>query len=70
MKKITEKLQPEINEKLDMKHIPRICDTAYHDMLTEEIWEASKKIESINFKVLKNLAHKKAKIIYVDILNG
>lgn len=70
VKKITEKLQPEINEKLDMKHIPRICDTAYHDMLTEEIWEASKKIESINFKVLKNLAHKKAKIIYVDILNG
>lgn len=70
VKKITEKLQPEINEKLDMKHIPRICETAYHDMLTEEIWEVSKKIDSINFKSLKNIAHKKAKIIYVDILQG
>lgn len=68
VKKITEKLQPEINEKLDMKHIPRVCETAYHDMLTEEIWEASKKIQSINFKSLKNIAHKKAKIIYLDIL--
>lgn len=68
VRKITEKLQPEINEKLDMKHIPRICETAYHDMLTEEIWEASKKIQSINFRTLKNIAHKKAKIIYLDIL--
>lgn len=68
VRKITEKLQPEINEKLDMKHIPRICETAYHDMLTEEIWEVSKKINSINFKSLKNIAHKKAKIIYIDIL--
>ena len=69
LRKIIEKLQPEINERLDMKHIPRVCETAYHDMLTEEIWEASKKIESINFKTLKNLSHKKAKIIYVDILD-
>ena len=68
VRKVTEKLQPEINERLDMKHIPRICETAYHDMLTEEIWEASKKIHSINFKALKNIAHKKAKMIYLDIL--
>ena len=68
VRKITEKLQPEINERLDMKHIPRICEAAYHDMLTEEIWEASKKIHSVNFKALKNIAHKKAKIIYLDIL--
>lgn len=67
--KIIEKLQPEINEKLDMKHIPRICETAYHDMLTEEIWEVSKKIDGVNFKSLKNLAYKKSKMIYIDILN-
>lgn len=68
VRKITEKLQPEINEKIDMKHIPRICESSYHDMLTEEIWEVSKRIESVNFKTLKNIAHKKAKMIYLDIL--
>ena len=68
VKKVIDKIQPEINERLDMKHIPRVCNSAYHDMLTEEIWEASKKIQSIKFHSLKNLAMKKAKKIYVDIL--
>jgi len=68
VKKVTEKLRPQINEKLDMKHIPRVCETAYHDMLTEEIWEASKKIQCVDFKRLRNIASKKAKIIYLDIL--
>lgn len=68
--KVVKKLQPEINEMLDMKHIPRICETAYYDMLTEEVWDVSKKIESINFKKLKNIAYKKAKMIYIDILSG
>lgn len=66
--KIMDKLQPEINERLDLKHIPRICNSSYHDMLTEEIWEASKKIDGINFKTLKNLAYKKSKMIYMDVL--
>lgn len=67
--KVVEKIQPVINERLDMMHIPRICETAYHDMLIEEIWDVSKKIESINFKRLKNIAYKKAKMIYIDILS-
>lgn len=69
VQKVIDKIQPEINERLDMKHIPRVCNSAYHDMLTEEIWEASKKIQSIKFNSLKNLAMKKAKQIYVDILD-
>lgn len=69
VQKVIDKIQPEINERMDMKHIPRVCNSAYHDMLTEEIWEASKKIQSIKFNSLKNLAMKKAKQIYVDILD-
>jgi hypothetical protein len=70
IKKIMDKLQPEINERLDMKHIPRIMGMAYHDLLTEEIWEIAKKVASLDFKALERCANKKAKQVYVDILAG
>ena len=66
--KIMNKLQPEINEQLDMCHIPRICNSAYHDMITEEIWEITKKVDVINFKVLAKLAFLKAKALYINEL--
>ncbi len=66
--KIMNKLQPEINERLDMQHIPRICNSAYHDMITEEIWEITKKVDAINFKVLAKLAFLKAKELYINEL--
>lgn len=66
--KIMNKLQPEINERLDMQHIPRICNSAYHDMITEEIWEITKKVDIINFKVLAKLAFLKAKELYINEL--
>lgn len=69
VKKIMDKVQPEIDKKLDMEHIPRICNTAYHDMLVEEIWDISKDVKSLDFNILKRLSMKKAKQIYVDILN-
>lgn len=69
IQKIMNKLQPEISERLDMKHIPRICGTAYHDMLTEEIWEIANHAKKIDFDALKRCANKKSKQIYVDILN-
>lgn len=69
VKKIMDKLQPEVNERLDMKHIPRIMGLAYHDMLTEEIWDIQKKAKSIDFKTLERISAKKAKQIFVDILN-
>jgi hypothetical protein len=67
--KICNKLQPIIDEKLDMKHIPRIVNTVYNDMLTEEIWDIQKKVVSLNFKKLKRLALLKIKQIYCDILS-
>lgn len=69
VRKIMEKIQPTINERLDMKHIPRIVNTAYHDMLTEEIWEMQSKMPTCNFKALARIAQKKAKQVFVDILN-
>lgn len=68
--KIMHKIEPTIDEKLDMKHIPRITNSVYHDILTEEIWEISKKVQSLDFKKLQGLVMRKAKQIYVDILNN
>ena len=68
VKKIMDKLQPEINEELDFKHTPRVINMAYHDMLQEEIWEIAKKVGDVNFKSLKRICLKKASYIYKDIL--
>jgi len=70
IEKIVHKLQPQVDEKLDLQHIPRITNTAYHDMLTEEIWEISKKVGTVDFKSLKRVAMKKAVQIYKDLITG
>lgn len=70
VEKIMNKIQPEVDERLDMKHIPRICNTVYHDMITEEAWEIAQKVQTLNFKSLQRIVFKKTKQIYVDILNN
>lgn len=70
VEKIMNKLQPLIEERLDLKHIPRISNTVYHDMLTEEIWEIQDKVQTINFQALKRIAMKKSVQIYKEILSG
>jgi len=70
IQKIMNKLQPQIDEKLDLKHIPRITQTAYHDMLTEEIWEIAKKAQFVDFRTLQRVAMKKAVYIYKEIITG
>lgn len=69
VQKIMNKIQPEINERLDMKHIPRIMSTVYHDLITEEAWDISQKAKKIDFDNLKRICSKKIKQVYVDILN-
>lgn len=69
VKKVMDKIQPQVNEKLDMKHIPRIIATCYHDMLTEEIWDIQGRIHKIDFITLKRISDKKAKQVFVDIIN-
>jgi hypothetical protein len=70
VEKIMHKIEPTIDKKLDMVHIPRITNTVYNDILTEEIWEISKKVQMLNFRSLQRLVQQKAKQIYVDILNN
>lgn len=70
IEKIMHKIQPTIDEKLDLQHTPRVANSAYHDMLTEEIWEISKKVGTVDFKALKRVSMKKAVQIYKDKLSG
>lgn len=70
IRKIMQKTQPLIDKRLDYEHTPRIANSAYHDLLTEEIWEIAKKVGTIDFKALKRLAMAKAVQIYKDVLNG
>lgn len=68
LRKIMHKLQPLIDEKLDKKHTGRIINTAYHDMIEEEIWDIQKKVPELSFRSLSKLAQKKAAHIYHQIL--
>lgn len=70
IEKVMNKLQPMVDHRLDLADIPRITNTAYHDMLTEEIWEIAKKVGTVDFKALKRVACKKAVQIYKDVLTG
>lgn len=70
VEKIMHKLQPEVNVRLSEKHTARIINTAYHDMLTEEIWEIARKVQKLEFKALARISQKKAAQIYHDILRG
>jgi hypothetical protein len=70
VEKIMNKIQPEIDRRLDMEHIPRVSNTCYHDMITEEAWEIAQTGKVVDFKQLKRLATKKFIQIYKDILTG
>lgn len=69
VRKVMNKIQPEVNERLDMKHIPRIMGTVYHDMITEEAWEIANKVKKLDYDVLKRICDKKTKQVYISILN-
>lgn len=47
------------------KHIPRLLQTVFHDLVTEELWEAVKKHKypKIDFKLLNQFAVKQTKIL-------
>lgn len=69
VQKIMNKIQPELDEKLDMKHIPRIMGTAFHDLITEEGYEIAKGGHVIDFKAFKRVCDKKSKQIFIDLIN-
>jgi hypothetical protein len=70
IEKVMNKLQPLVDRRLHLEHTPRVISTAYHDMLTEEIWDIQKKVATLDFNRLKRLVNRKAVQIYKDILNG
>lgn len=70
IEKIIHKIEPTLDRKIDMQDIQRVMSTAFHDLITEEIWEIQKKVPSVNFKSLERVCYKKAKQIFVDILNN
>lgn len=70
VQKIMQKLQNVTEERLDMKHIPQVAGSCYHDMVTEEIWDIQKKIHVVDFQRLQRLSMKKFVQIYKDILTN
>lgn len=70
VEKVMHKVESATGERPDLKHIPRIANTCYHDMLTEEIYEIAKKVVALNFKSLQRISMKKAVAIYKEILSG
>lgn len=70
VKKIMQKLQPEIDHRLDMKEIPQVAGRCYHDLVTEEAWEIFNKVPALDLKKLKMLCTKKFVQIYKDVLTN
>lgn len=70
VQKIMQKMQPKVEEKLDMKHIPMIMGAMYHDMLQEEIWEIQKKVPKIDFQALQRVCNKKSRQIFIELITG
>jgi hypothetical protein len=70
VQKIMNKIQPEIDEPIGLKHTSRVTASAYHDLITEEIWEIQGKVQSVDFGKLKRIALTKLTQVYKDILNN
>jgi len=70
VQKLMHKIQPTIERRLCIEDTPRIINSAYHDLITEEIWEIQKKVQTLNFRKLSQLSCRKAAQIYHDILSG
>jgi len=73
VRKIMHKVES-MEGRLDMKHIPRIMGTCYHDLITEEGWsiatEMGKTGKFFDFRAFKQLCDKKSKAIFVEVLTG
>lgn len=70
LKKIMGKLSPEINERLDKKHTPRVASSCVHDSITENAYEIFKKVPKVDNKKLNSLMTKKYVVMYHNFLEG
>lgn len=51
------------------QYIPRLLSSVYHDVITEELWDALKKLKitEINFKTLQHLTNQKIKQVLPEV---
>jgi hypothetical protein len=70
VEKVVHKLEHTLDRQLDKSDTPRVAETVYHDMLTEEIWDIQKRVQGVKFKKLRDLCKKKAVKIFHAILDG
>lgn len=76
VRKVVQKLEAtlENSETLDYKHIPRVMETTFHDVMVEEGYTIAKEMgkngDLFSFKNFQRIASKKAKSIYLEILSG
>lgn len=72
VQKIMQKIFSSTDEKPDMKHIPRIMESVFYDVISEEWYtiakEMAKKNKYFDFNGFKTLVDKKSKYIYIEIL--
>lgn len=70
IQKICMKIESETGERMDMKHIPKVMGLAHYDLFQEEMWAiADNCTVPFDFRKFQQLCYKKAKQVFVDILN-
>jgi len=70
VKKVVQKLNATIEGGVGIEHTGRVINTAYHDLLEEEIWAIQKKVGTLNFKTLAKVCQRKAARLFHDLLAG
>lgn len=70
VEKIMNKIQPLLDHPLGKPDTPRISNTVYHDMITEEIWEIQDDVPQVNFSTLRKICTKKAVHIFHSLLGS
>jgi hypothetical protein len=70
VEKLCNKIKTNDSIELEMSHIPRVINTVWYDIITEDMNDILKKFKdpTINFKVLKKLVFEKAKEYYITLL--
>lgn len=69
LEKNLNKLAPELDERIDKKHTPRVIGMCVHDTWTENAWEIFKKVPKLDFKKLNSIMNRKYVQLFHDKLD-
>lgn len=70
LEKNLNKLAPELDERINKKHTPRVIGMCVHDTWTENAWEIFRKVPRLDFKKTQNLMNRKYVQLFHDKLEG